>query len=538
MLMRSLKFLLSLVLCCLYGLAIEAQTITWGDDFNAGFKTEMVNFFEFSDGQSIGILTPNAGSNPYPNLSDVEIHEFDKALHTQRVIDLGSLSWASKYQFEFVFRSGEQIIFFISTSVGSKRELSLETLSVDHRSLKIDKSPTPLYRVEVGPTPISNTPRSRMREFNHAVSQDSTYILIYANVTPAKSESEQFHLSCYTKDLELKWSRVVQTPFSQKHLLKMKWKVDKNANALILGMRYLSPSEGENSNPKLLQHDLLLVKGPEARVQSFPLYSLEHYLHSIDLVERADGSYMLVGLYSDYRYVLGAKGIYSQAFDVKGEKLGSAQLTDLNMEPLIEEFGKMGRGFFVPERKGASAEMSAFAIRRLISRDDGKTILVAEQHSACFGSTQEYLGRASTDETESYHNILVAGLDARGVLVWRVLVPRYQRVLVEFGYFSSVKVMLEPTCLHLLFNDNIDNVPPRRPNDYTNFHGNYLATDKEGALKIITIDDSGKMSGGIQMRSKDVDLTARPLCFVQLAPKRMHIYGQRWGTARIGLLQF
>lgn len=547
--MKSFSFLITFILYCWLRSTSQAQTITWGDELNASIAISMADFFEFSDGQSVGILAPDAGSSESPNLTLVDIYAFDKALKTTKVVALKSLSWAEKYRYEFAFRTGEQLRLFVSTEVGTQKERSLEVLLINHSTLKIDKLPTPLYKAKVAPTerlgvirpqPLGVLLRSSMRDFNHVVSQDSTCILMYANVTPAKSESQHFHLSCYTQDLKLKWSSVVQTPFPANTLFNMKWKVNDQGNALVLGMRYLSPAEGGSTNPNLVQHDLLLVKNGEAAVQSFALYSREHYLHSIDLTAQADGNFLLVGLYSDYQHAKGARGMYSQVLDVKGEKLGTAQFSDLNMEPLMEDLGKIGRGFFVPASKKGSAEMSAFGIRQLISRNDNSTILVAEQHSAHFGSTRELLGRpnANTYESETYHNILVVALDENGMLKWRVIVPRYQHLPIQYGFFTSVKVMVEPDRLHLLFNDHLENVPPRQPNEYEAFHGNFLGLDKEGALKIITVDNTGKTSGGVRIVSKELDLNLRPLCFVQLDPKRMHIYGQKAGKSKIGLIRF
>ena len=165
----------SLLICLLLASQAPAQKLTWGNEFNAPLRSEMVDFFPLEEGRSLGVLTPNIGSKARPNVGEVEIHEFDKDLQSIKQTQLSKLSWAKGYNYEFALRIEDQIHLFVSTKISGSEARALEVIKIDSKTLSYEAAPKRLFSAEIGPI-ANESHRDYMRNFFYTVSSDKANI--------------------------------------------------------------------------------------------------------------------------------------------------------------------------------------------------------------------------------------------------------------------------------------------------------------------------------------------------------------------------
>jgi len=129
----------------------------------------------------------------------------------------------------------------------------------------------------------------------------------------------------------------------------------------------------------------------------------------------------------------------------------------------------------VPERQekrlrrrseqGKTVELYEYDLDRLILRDDGGVVLMAEQYyistysrSANFASDPYANNRREVVNNYHYNDIIIININPDGNIDWASKIPKQQTTSGDNGYYSSYQPAVIKNKIYLFYNDNPKNL--------------------------------------------------------------------------------
>lgn len=210
----------------------------------------------------------------------------------------------------------------------------------------------------------------------------------------------------------------------------------------------------------------LNLKDPQAdrkHFRSFRLFALnpdrksfrEHFVNSARqnmtdaslVIDRKNNTGVVAGFYADKESFAGTGVVYARL------KLGQNDSLQLSTFAINGEAQQK----LVGERNtGNAIGLFNYPVQRIILRQDGGAVLVAEAAYISEYSYYDYFTQSFNRRTE-YHfdNIVFLSLNANGTVDWSQVVRKTQTSTDDDGYYSSFCSMVNADELVVLFNDDL-----------------------------------------------------------------------------------
>jgi len=183
-----------------------------------------------------------------------------------------------------------------------------------------------------------------------------------------------------------------------------------------------------------------------------------------------------------------------------------------------------------------------YDLDRLILRDDGGVVLLAEQYyissysrSANFGSDPYANNRREVVNNYHYNDIIIININPDGNIEWASKIPKQQTTSGDNGYYSSYQPAIIKNKIYLFYNDNPKNLfKANAKKDKTH----PFVINRDGVMVMAVLNLDGNLKKAKLFRFAESEVYMRPKIALQIAGNELLIYGDRARKMRFGKIVF
>ena len=455
------------------------------------------------------------------------IDKYDKQrlrLKRQETFNLRYEKSASEY--DFVLPFGERLWLFLSNN-----DRSAKTNRLLAQEISLDRLE------EIGePRLVATADAKLLREgeFDYQISPDSTHLLIYNTQPIKRREAETFDLRIFNRDMTLQWERSVTLPYTRDLFDVKNLQVDDQGNAYVLGVVF-SERFRLRRNRQATYRYVVLAYRPGGEAAEYTVDLADVFINGMALRVNDRGELICNGLYSNRNTGL-AKGAFYARIDPESKAIVAQNLKEFDIDVITQRMGGLAKN--IAERreekgnKRRAPELASYAIRDIILRSDGGSVMLAEQFFVT-QSTTTTNGVTNTTYTYHYNDILVTNIRPDGEIEWTVRVPKGQRTTDDGGYASSFVHAVSQGKIHLLFNDH----PKNYKRAERRVRPRVFAGRKKTAFTLASIDTRGDVTYRSIGEGKKAKAILLPRRSQQVGKHEIGVIGKWRRKFRIGVVE-
>jgi hypothetical protein len=495
-----------------------------------------------------------SGSFSNPNNIKAIVEYYDASMKLVRQKEL-SLDFKGKNRSfkDVVMLQGK--LWLLSYFYNEKHEKTyLFAQRIDNQTLTLDKE---LIKI----SEQDDTNKERQDVFSHAISRDSSKIVIFTQQTGDKKQ-EEFTLAVFDSDFNDVWSKKAKLPYNRKSFDVEETQVDKNGNVYLLGVIY---TEGSNRTARRgkanFQYDLVAyMRDSTLDVQEYKINLKDKFITDLTFRVADDADLVFSGFYSE-KGVSSMKGTCFFKINPRSKDMTSVSTREFDFNFLTENLSQRNKekakAASLSNDKTKEVELPAFNLDKLILRSDGGALLVAEQYfieeqyqnnrynpygySTWGGgwydpyydpwSYRNNLNR-QRDIYYNYNDIIVVNIRPDGEIAWSARIPKSQMTRNDGGIYSSYAMSTVADKLYFIYNEDSRNLDPNRKKIYSE------SPDKTSVVVLAEVNREGQVKRAPLFQNKEEGIVTRPKICRQISRKEMAIYGESGRTYRFGSLTF
>jgi len=358
----------------------------------------------------------------------------------QTVLDLSQGS--KKKRFEFVIRFQSKLLLLSSFINQKHQKKYLFAQTIDEEKLTAADDTKKLSEIFY--------PKSKRNSgsFSYDVSQDSTKLLLFANLPYSKGEAERFHFEVFDTDLNSIWQQDVKLPYLDRDFSIEQYVVDNDGNVYVLGQL--------NNN----EYRLLKYGASTNDATDYGIKQDGKRLNEMRMSVRSDGTIVSGGFYSTGAVNSGVDGSFFFRIDGKTGRIVASSFEDFDNDFILKSAtvaeAKSARK---KVKKGKDLALPSYEFRDIILREDGGAMLVGEQIiiKVVTTTSADSQGRMTTRTTYYYfyNDLVVVNIAPDGDIDWVKNIPKEQTSVNDGGYNSSYSMLVHEDKLHFVFYNNL-----------------------------------------------------------------------------------
>lgn len=413
-----------------------------------------------------------------------------------------------------------------------------------------------LFVQEVLPRQLQPSQRMRMiaelpsynmfQEGNFGIrtSEDSSYILIHAQIPERKNDPEQFAFYVYDRNLEKVWKKQVRLPYPGKQFSVEDVQVDEKGNVYVLGVVYQDGTRVRRQGKPNYQYVVIAYREQGENKVEYRVGLDDRFITDLTFKINRNGDIVCAGFYSD-RGAYSVKGTYYMLIDGRTKEIlrQGMQAFDIGFLTTYLSENKQQRAREA-QRTGATdqvPELYRYALNDLILRSDGGAVLIAEQYYVnedrfyynnfnrwgnpfwnpwWGGGMNPGMNNFDIDYYFNYNDIIVTNIRPDGSIEWASRIPKQQETINDGGFFSSYVKAIAPSSLMFLYNDHPANANP--DGKLRTFTGN------RAMLMVSQVKKDGGVIHTPLRAGGRAQVMARPKASKQTGRREILLYGE-WG---------
>jgi hypothetical protein len=426
---------------------------------------------------------------------------------------------------------------------------------IDNQTLTLDKE---LIKI----SEQDETNRERQDVFSHAISRDSSKIVVFTQQAGDKNQ-EEFTLAVFDSDFNDVWSKKAKLPYNKKSFDVDETQVDKEGNVYLLGVLY---TEGANRTERrgkpTYQYDLVAYRRDSTLdVQEYKIDLKDKFVTDLTFRVADDGDLVFSGFYSE-KSRTSMKGTCFFKINPRTKDMTSVSAREFDFAFLTENLSQRNKEKAKEaanaNNKTKEAELPSFSLDKLILRSDGGALLVAEQYFIeeqfqnnrfnpygynAFGGgfydpfydPWSYRGNGFNRQRDflfNYNDIIVVNIRPDGDIAWAARIPKSQMSRNDGGIYSSYAMSIVADKLFFIYNEDPRNLDPNRKKTYSE------SPDKSSVVVLAEVNREGQVKRAPLFQNKEEGIVTRPKICRQIGRKEMAIYGENGRTYRFGSLTF
>jgi hypothetical protein len=426
---------------------------------------------------------------------------------------------------------------------------------IDNQTLTLDKE---LIKI----SEQDDTNRERQDVFSHAISRDSSKIVIFTQQTSDKKQ-EEFTLAVFDSDFNDVWSKKAKLPYNRKSFDVEETQVDKNGNVYLLGVIY---TEGSNRIARRgkanFQYDLVAyMRDSTLDVQEYKIDLKDKFVTDLTFRVADDADLVFSGFYSE-KGVSSMKGTCFFKINPRTKDMTSVSTREFDFDFLTENLSQRNKdkakAASMSNDKSKEVELPAFNLDKLILRSDGGALMVAEQYFieeqyqnnrynpyglSSFGGgfydpfydPWSYRSNGFNRQRDFYYNyndIIVVNIRPDGEIAWAARIPKSQMSRNDGGIYSSYAMSIVADKLFFIYNEDPRNLDPNRKKTFSE------SPDKSSVVVLAEVNKEGQVKRAPLFQNKEEGIVTRPKICRQIGRKEMAIYGESGRAYRFGTLTF
>ncbi len=541
----STSFLLStlfLILFSIQGLAqadIVPARIDWGPEFeepNNSFISKVIpagkNFYAIRHKMKSGIIAGNR---------KVFIEKFNENMDLVKSQDI-NLSYKNKQlNFEDMIIINNNLFLLSSFHNKAKKKNYLFSQMINMRTLNAGRTLKKLGEIETKGI-------NRTGSFGINISRDSSKVLIYNELPYKKGKPERFSLKVYNDNFDEVWSRNIRLPYNDDKFAVEEYRVDKDGNVYMLGVIYEDKSRRRRRGRPTYQYVILAYTADGGDAERYKIDLRDKFITDLTFRVADDGNLVCSGFFSE-KGNYSIKGTYFFRLDPTSKEIYNRNLKEFNFE-FVTDFmsDRKKEKARKAKREGDTrkeAELYSYSLDRLVLRNDGGALLIAEQYfvqqrdnsfnnfNGPFGFNNFNQVGTGIDFHYHYNDIIIVNIRPDGEIEWASRIPKRQETVNDGGYYSSYSMSIVRDKIFFVFNDNARNYQSnRRAERIYNFNGN------RSIIALAAVSRDGSVETYPLFSNREAGTLTRPKICKQTGRSKMVIYGERGRRYRFANLEF
>ncbi|RYD83224.1 MAG: hypothetical protein EOP53_01480 [Sphingobacteriales bacterium] len=359
--------------------------------------------------------------------------------------------------------------------------------------------------------------------FDFILSHDSTKILVYHNEPYEKNAQERFSVKVMDKNLNFIWEKDISVPFRDKDFRISDYTVSNDNKVYMLARIQEGNREKKGGRPNYKY--IILSYGEKDKTPNEYLVSLgEKFISDINFQLNNQNNLVCAGFYS-LKNSSGVGGTFYMTIDSKTKAVTNKSVKDFDEKIL---------GQFMSERKARknNSELQNYDLRKLITKEDGGSVLVAEQY---YVVEHTYTDKNGTHTTYYYHynDVILVDIAKSGEINWVSRIPKMQVTANDGGYYSSFAICVYKDKINLVYNDNKKNIEKYDPKKLRS-----MGKVKKTVTMLVTVDSKGKYTKTPLFTNKKKAAIARPKLYLQTTKDEMVMQAIKGRNFMYGALRF
>jgi hypothetical protein len=373
--------------------------------------------------------------------------------------------------------------------------------------------------------------------FEFTFSKDSLYLLAYGQHPVKKKEQEQISLTVLDTSMSVVWEKIVSLPYPNRNFTVEECRIDPSGEVFLLGVLFFDNSTRRRQGSPNYQYRILHYSNNGEQVEEYPVELRKNFITDLTFdITRNQDRLVCAGFYSE-KNSYGIKGVCYLRIDLERKEIEGVATRAFDFDFLTQYYTprqkKKAKEAEIEGNIRNQPELYDYKLDRLILRNDGGVVLIAEQY---FVQRQDFWNYWNNmRETFFYYNyndILLANIRPNGDIQWTSRIPKQQRTMNDDGLYSSYAMAIAPDRLLFLFNDNRENFSsnnlriPRRNQ----------AFDSDLILAELSLE--GELSTFLLENTDNNPVIPMPKVCRQIGSRKLLLYGEYGRNFRTGILSY
>lgn len=465
---------------------LYSDSIQWGPQYEADRRGREAKILGSNDWGFFAINSANRA----PSL---EHYDLSGKLLKEKELQLPTIN-DQESDFEAILVMKDALVLFTSVYNKDRSEL-VAYANIINKDLAFEDLPLEVDRIEAV--------RNRKNvDFGFKSASAQNLFLIYHSTPELKQSNDPLSFKVYTQNLELAWSKNLQLPYEEELFQIADYTIDNEGKVfMISGLGQLDENNRRLEFGVRSARYVLLTYNPYLnKLKEYDVSFKDKWIMGISLDFTVDEHLLVAGFYSKDQFFTIGGSFYFRLNHRTGEMLaGGLQAFE---DDLLDEF-------LSDRRANRASELDRFHLKNMFVREDGGTVLIAEQHYV----NQRFMNDINTGRQQItydyiYNDAVVMRLDSLGRTLWSKRIPKEQISTNDGGPYSSLCAFDRKDTLYLFYNDHPDNLqnliedPRARLKSYRSFG--------KSVILQCTIDDLGQLERSILSDSKVGDAYFSP----------------------------
>jgi len=513
----TLIFLLTTLITLQAQIKPKNVNVKWGPEMKEPARSTITDIIAGDNGQIFTIRIKGSGLFNVKYL----IETYNESLRMTSVKDLDLVYHGKELAYEFALYSNEKLYVFASLNNQKTKKNTLFAQELDTKSLQPKGKMTKIIEAD-------SRSKSNDGGFDYEVSKDKSKIAILAFSAYEKKAPDKFNIAVLNQDVNILWNKSIKLPYSDELYNSEIFRVDNEGSCYMQGVLFKDKAKAKRKGKPNYSYLIHSYRDKGETTSQYKVALKDRFITDLNFKINKRGEIVCAGFYSD-------QGTYT----IKG-----TYLIRINQETGEKEVAKtkeFGKDFLTEVlsdkqiRKGKQ-ELYEYDLDKLILRDDGGAVLLAEQYYVRVSRTNRRSpnGGMITDTRYYYYynDIIVININPDGSIEWLTKVPKRQVTIDDGGYFSSFADMITGEKIYLIFNDNPKNLGIKDSRRVYAFNG------KKSVVTLAAISQDGTYEKSLLFSNKDQAVITRPKVCEQISKDEMLLYGELRKKFRLANVNF
>lgn len=536
-------FVLAVLMACFFQL--EAQktnvNIKWGEIIRTSRNSNIQEIVAY-DASSFFVKKVKAGSImtsfAQNNRLRYSIEKYNRQLKSTGETDLQKLLKGTKEEVEDVFQFQDRLFLLTTRLDRNSKEHQFFLRGLDKNFLSLTSEKIKVYEFEYDWT-------LGMPSIDFRISRDSTNLMVIYNLPNKRNENDKIGYTIFDENMQKTSQRIHALPVKDRLMEIEDYDVSNNGEVMVLGKEYkgnrreMTTFGKPNYTFRLFYDDL---QSEEAELNKIEMTLEDKFITDLKLAFTKKGDIIGAGFYSE-EGTKSIKGSYYIKLNKNKTAIEVEEHKAFDIDFIVTE---------IPERQekrlrrrsdqGKTVELYEYDLDRLVLRDDGGVVLMAEQYyistysrTANFNSDPYSNNRREVVNNYHYNDIIIVNINPDGEIDWASKIPKQQTTSGDNGYYSSYQPAVIKNKIYLFYNDNPKNLfKANSKKDKT--HPFVLNRDGVMIMAILNLD--GDLKKAKLFRFGESEVYMRPKIALQVSENEIIIYGDKARKMRFGKIVF
>jgi len=506
--------------------------VKWGEAFNASSTKTLTKIIGFD--QSGIYAVRKRSSSVILDVHDTYLEKIGNDLKPVTEQRLNKILAGKKEDLNEIIWHQNKVLLLTSDRVQGNKDYLVKLREIDKKTLNLKGNAKDVVKLNYDwqlSAPV----------FDYKISRDSSKLMIIYSLPTKRNENDRFGFTILNESLEILFRKEIGLPVKDRLFDLDSYEVSNQGDVFINGLQY----ETDIKEPKRFGkpnylYRIFMCPANEDTIYAYKVTHEDKFITDLKTSFNAKGDIIGAGFYSD-EGVKSIAGSYFFTLNQKTDKIENFNFKKFDLEFILEETNKRDEKKLRKRAdKGKTVELYEYDLDKIILRDDGGALLLAEQYY--YSAYDNSLNRNSSEQVFDdrgynfhYNNIILVNINPDGNIEWNSKIPKRQSSFDDQGIYSSYSAAVVKDKIYFIYNDNPRNL----------FHENdkqdkyySMVLNRDMITTLALVDRSGKVKKAKLFSADDANVYLRPKVCQQISSNEILLYGVKNRANRFGKIVF